>query len=155
MWQVAPGNEQKDLTVIGLDSKEVRLSISDLDKLPREDAVVMNEDGTKTTYSGVKLESILAKVGAPTGRALRGNALQQLVMVSGRDGYSVPFTVGELDPTFGNLRALLVYRQDGKALFRYQGPFRLLCPTDKAGARSVRMVQTIRVIKLSPSKEPK
>jgi hypothetical protein len=75
--------------------------------------------------------------------------------VSARDGYSVPFTVGELDPNFGDLRLLLVYRQDGKALPSYQGPFRLLCPTDKAGARSVRMVQTIRVITLAAGKDRK
>jgi DMSO/TMAO reductase YedYZ molybdopterin-dependent catalytic subunit len=150
--QVAPGSEQKDLTLIGLDSKDVHLSVADLDKLPQEKTVVTNEDGTTTTYSGVKLRSILDKVSVPTKKALRGDALQQLVLVSARDGYSVPFTVGELDPTFGDLQVLLVYRKDGKALPDYQGPFRLLCPTDKAGARSVRMVQTIRVITLSSRK---
>jgi hypothetical protein len=156
IWgQVAPGSEQKDLMVISLDSKEVRLSIADLDKLPQEKAVVKNEDDSTTTYSGVKLQLILDKVGAPAKKALRGDALQQLVVVSARDGYSVPFTVGELAPTFGDLKALLVYRKDGNALPNYQGPFRLLIPTDKAGARSVRMVQTIRVITLAAGKDGK
>jgi DMSO/TMAO reductase YedYZ molybdopterin-dependent catalytic subunit len=153
--QVAPGSDQKDLAVVGLDAKEIHLSVADLDKLPQDKAVVTNEDGTTTTYSGVKLRSILDKVGVPTKKALRGDALQQLVLVSARDGYSVTFTVGELDPTFGDLRLLLVYRQDGKALPNYQGPFRLLCPTDKAGARSVRMVQSIRVTTLASGKERK
>jgi DMSO/TMAO reductase YedYZ molybdopterin-dependent catalytic subunit len=155
LGQVAPGSEQKDLTVIGLDSKEVRLSVADLDKLPQEKAVVKNEDESTTTYSGVKLQSILDKVGVPAKKALRGDALQQLVVVSARDGYSVPFTVGELDPTFGDLKVLLVYRKDGKALPDYQGPFRLLIPTDKAGARSVRMVQAIRVTSLAAGKDGK
>ena len=122
----------KGPTVIGLDAKKVQLSVADLDKLPQDKADVKNEDGTTTTYSGVKLRSILEKVGVPTKKALRGDALQQVVLVGGRDGYAVPFTVGELDPTFGDLQALLVYRKDGKAIPDYQGPFRLLCPTDKA-----------------------
>ncbi len=120
--QVAPGSEQKDLTVIGLDAKKVQLSVADLDKLPQDKADVKNEDGTTTTYSGVKLRSILEKVGVPTKKALRGDALQQVVLVERRDGYAVPFTVGELDPTFGDLQALLVYRKDGKASPTIRGP---------------------------------
>ncbi len=150
--QVAPGSEQKDVAVVGLDSKPVRFTVADLDKLPQEKEIVTGEDGTKITYSGVSLRSLLEKVRVPSGKELRGEALRQIVVVSARDGYAVPFTIGELDPTFGNLRAILVYRQDGKPLFQYQGPFRLLCPKDKAGARSVRIVQTIRVLTL-PEKE--
>jgi hypothetical protein len=66
--QVAPGKDQKDITVVGLDAKEIHLSVADLDRLPQEKAAITNEDGTTKTYSGVKLRSILDKMGVATKR---------------------------------------------------------------------------------------
>ena len=37
---------------------------------------------------------------------------------------------------------------DGKALFDYQGPFRIVAPHDKRGARSVRMLERLDVVRL-------
>ena len=45
-------------------------------------------------------------------------------------------------------KILVADKRDGKSLFGYQGPFRLVCPNDKAGARSVRMLQTLEFVKL-------
>jgi hypothetical protein len=39
-------------------------------------------------------------------------------------------------------------KRDGKALFEYQGPLRLVIPADKAGARSVRMLEKLEVVQL-------
>jgi hypothetical protein len=33
-------------------------------------------------------------------------------------------------------------------LFEYQGPLRLVCASDKAGARSIRMLENIEVVRL-------
>ena len=43
---------------------------------------------------------------------------------------------------------LVADKRDGKPLFGYQGPFRLVCPNDKAGARSVRMLETLEFVRL-------
>ena len=43
---------------------------------------------------------------------------------------------------------LLADRRDGKPLFGFQRPFRILCPNDKAGARSLRMLSTVQFVKL-------
>ena len=58
------------------------------------------------------------------------------------------FTLGEVDPAFGNQPILVADKRNGKALFEYQGPFRLVCGNDKAGARSVRMLETLEVGRL-------
>jgi hypothetical protein len=58
------------------------------------------------------------------------------------------FSVGEIDAAFGNEAILVADKRDGKALFGYQGPFRLVIPSDKAGARSVRMLEMLQVVRL-------
>ena len=56
--------------------------------------------------------------------------------------------LGEVAPEFGNQSILVADKRDGKPLFGYQGPFRLVCPNDKAGARSVRMLETLEFVRL-------
>ena len=63
------------------------------------------------------------------------------------------FTLGELDAAFGNEQILVADKRDGKPLFGYQGPFRLVCPNDKAGARSVRMLETLEFVRLAEIRE--
>jgi hypothetical protein len=60
----------------------------------------------------------------------------------------VLFALAELDPAFGNETILVADKRDGKPLFGYQGPLRLVCPNDKAGARSVRMLEMIEIVRL-------
>jgi hypothetical protein len=43
---------------------------------------------------------------------------------------------------------IIADKRDGKPLFEYQGPLRLVCPNDKAGARSVRMLETLEFVRL-------
>ena len=54
----------------------------------------------------------------------------------------------ESDAAFANEQILVADKIDGKPLFGYQGPLRLTIPGDKAGARSVRMLETIEVVRL-------
>jgi hypothetical protein len=53
-----------------------------------------------------------------------------------------------MDDAFGNESIIVADKRDAKPLFGYQGPFRLVCPNDKAGARSVRMLETLEVVRL-------
>jgi hypothetical protein len=70
------------------------------------------------------------------------------VLAKAHDGYQVVFSLGELDTAFGNQSIVVADRRDDKPLFAYQGPLRLVCPNDKAGARSVRMLETIEYVRL-------
>ena len=117
--------------------------------MPREKVSVEEQDGTKVEYEGVPLREILKRAGAPLGNQLRGKALASYVLAKAHDGYQVVFTLGGSGRRRSATRQILVAdKRDGKSLFGYQGPFRLVCPNDKAGARSVRMLETLEVVRL-------
>lgn len=136
------------LSVTGDIPSPIAFRIEDLAKLPTETAKVDEGDGVSAKYTAVPLRSILEKAGAPIGRGLRGKALASYVSAKARDGYQVIFSLGELDSSFGNEKVLVAYKREGKPLFEYQGPFRIICPDDKAGARSIRMLESIEVVRL-------
>jgi DMSO/TMAO reductase YedYZ molybdopterin-dependent catalytic subunit len=136
------------LSVSGDVSSPLELKSEDLAKMPRETVVVREEDGTEVQYEGVPLREVLLRAGAPLGKDLRGKALATYVLAKAHDGYQVVFALGELDASFGNENILIADKREGKPLFGYQGPFRLVCPKDKAGARSVRMLETLEVVRL-------
>lgn len=137
------------LAVQGDIPSPLSLTADDLTKMPRVTASVPAPDGTKTVYEGVTLLAVLQKAGAPFGKQLRGKVLSTYVLAKAVDGYQVIFTLGELDPDFGNETILLADKRDGKPLADKQGPFRLVCPNDHEGARSVRMLQTLEVVRLA------
>lgn len=134
--------------VVSGASSPLTLTADDLSKMPRETVTVPDQDGTKVVYEGVLLREILTRAGAPLGKELRGKALASYVVAKARDGYEVVFTLGEIAPEFGDQMILVADKRDGKALFGYQGPFRLVCPADKAGARSVRMLESLELVRL-------
>jgi len=137
------------LSVQGDIATPLMLTASDLAKMPRETVSVPAPDGSRIVYQGVSLFAVLEKAGVPTGGKLRGKALASYVLAKARDGYQVAFTLGELDPQFGNESILIADTRDGKPLPDRQGPFRLVCPNDKEGARSVRMLETLEVVRLA------
>jgi DMSO/TMAO reductase YedYZ molybdopterin-dependent catalytic subunit len=138
------------LTVSGGAGSPMVFRTEDLAKMPREKVMVPEQDGSKIEYEGVLLREILNRAGAPSGKELRGKALASYVLAKARDGYQVVFTLAEVSPEFANESILIADKRDGKPLFAYQGPFRLVCPNDKAGARSVRMLQSLELVRLQP-----
>ncbi len=142
------GQGSPQITISGDIPSPLVLTAADLAKMPREKVSVPDQDGTKVEYEGVPLREILKRAGAPMEKELRGKALASYVLAKAHDGYQVVFTLGEMAPEFGNEPILVVDKRDGKALFGYQGPFRLVCPNDKAGARSVRMLETLEFVRL-------
>ena len=136
------------LVVSGDVPTPLTLNASDLAGMPREHVELAEQDGEKTTYEGVPLQEILKKAGIPFGRQMRGKALTGYVLAEAKDGYAVVFSLGELDPNLGGARIIVADKRDGKPLFEYQGPFRLVIPADKEGARSVRMLERLEVASL-------
>src|SRR5665213_204029 len=131
------------LVISGDIPATITLKVEDIAAMPHESATVTEEDGSKVVYEGVPLRDILTKAGATLGKQLRGKNLASYVLAKAHDGYQVLFSVGELDQSFGNTSILIADKRDGKPLFEYQGPLRLVCASDKAGARSVRMLENI------------
>jgi DMSO/TMAO reductase YedYZ molybdopterin-dependent catalytic subunit len=144
----AQSSAQTPLTITGDIPAPVTLTADDIAKMPHETVTIPEQDGTKIDYQGVLLREILKRAGAPLGKELRGKALTTYILAKAHDGYEVVFTIGEIAPEFGNESILVADKRDGKPLFGYQGPLRLVCPADKAGARSVRMLETLEVVRL-------
>ncbi len=79
---------------------------------------------------------------------MRGAALSSYVVAKASDGYQVVFSLGELDPAMTDGQFLLADTADGKPMFAERGDFRIVIPTDKRGARSIRMLTELSVVQL-------
>lgn len=119
--------------------------------------------GAAHTFNCVPLVRLLTAAGAPTDFVMRAGAdpkfknpqLRQAVIVSGRDGYTVVFSLAELLPTVGNRRVWVALDEDGKPLAESDGPVRLIVPDDKMPARAVHQIASIALIDLSaPATRP-
>jgi DMSO/TMAO reductase YedYZ molybdopterin-dependent catalytic subunit len=136
------------LTVSGDVPTPLQLKAEDLARMPRETAAFQEESGTKVQYEGVPLREVLTRAGVPPGKELRGKALASYVLAKAHDGYQVVFGLAEVDASFANEAILIADKRDGKPLSGNQGPLRLVCPNDKAGARSVRMLEALEIVRL-------
>ena len=148
IWSAIAWGQTATLAVTGDVTSPLQLKAEDLAKMPREAVSVREQDGTTVQYEGVPLREVLSRAGAPLGKELRAKALTTYILAKAHDGYQVLFALAELDPAFGNETILVADKRDGKPLFGYQGPLRLVCPNDKAGARSVRMLEAVEIVRL-------
>ena len=135
------------LAIAGDVSKTMTLTAADLKAMPRTTVSLMDQ-GREVKYGGVLVAEILARAGAPIGRDLSGPAVATYVLASGKDGYAALFSLGELDPAMTSSDVIVADTIDGQPLFDYQGPFRIVAPHDKRGARGVRMLQRLDVVRL-------
>ena len=123
------------LVIVGDVAQPLTLQPADLKSLPRQ-TVKVEEEGRMLTYEGVLVADLLKTAGAPTGTELRGAAVASYVVASAADGYQAVYSIAELDPLFTGSEVIVADTVDGKALFEYQGPLRLVAPKDLRGARS-------------------
>ncbi|HEX7138891.1 MAG TPA: molybdopterin-dependent oxidoreductase [Vicinamibacterales bacterium] len=135
------------LTVGGDVKDSLTLTPSDIKGMPRT-TVTVSEEGREVKYEGVLVAEILKKAGVPLGREMSGGAVASYVLAGAKDGYQVVFSLAELDPGFTSNDIIIADTVDGKPLFDYQGPLRIVAPHDKRGARSIRMLQTLNVVRL-------
>jgi DMSO/TMAO reductase YedYZ molybdopterin-dependent catalytic subunit len=136
------------LTIAGDVTNPLTLTKADLAKLPRTSVTVKGEGDEDTTYEGVLLYDILKQAGAPLDKQLMGKALASYILAEARDGYQVVYALPEFDPSFTDNKIIVADTINGKPLFQYQGPFRLVVPSEKKGARSIRMLEKITVVRL-------
>lgn len=124
----------------------VRISASDFKALPHLRVSIHNPH-TKVdeTYSGVRLADLLAKLGAPLGSELRGDALAGYLVATGSDGYKAVLALGEVDPSFHPGEVIVADAMNGKPLDEHSGPFKLVVSEDKRPGRSVRNLVNIEL----------
>jgi len=127
----------------------VVLSPAQLQKLPHVSLKVHNtHTNTDETFEGVPLATLLAMVNAPLGKDLRKEALVSYLIATGSDGYSVIFSLPEVDPAFHAGQILVADTLNGKPL-EYRGPFQLVVTDDKRPARWVYQLDSI-VLQTAP-----
>jgi DMSO/TMAO reductase YedYZ molybdopterin-dependent catalytic subunit len=144
----APSPAQDQSFVVAGDvTQSLTVNATDLKAMPRT-TVTVTEEGREIKYEGVLVGELLKRAGAPVGRDLSGKAVATYVRASAKDGYQVVFSLAEMDPGFTSNDIIVADTIDGKPLFDYQGPFRIVAPHDKRGARSIRMLQRIEVVRL-------
>jgi DMSO/TMAO reductase YedYZ molybdopterin-dependent catalytic subunit len=136
------------LTIAGDVATPLTLTKADLAKLPRTSVTVKGEGDEQNTYEGVLLYDVLKQAGAPFGKQLMGKALASYILAEAHDGYQVVYTLTELDPSFTDNKIIVADTVNGKPLFQYQGPLRLVVPGEKKAARSLRMLEKITVVRL-------
>jgi hypothetical protein len=113
--------------------------------------------GQKHSASCIALSSILheagadaqMKMGPDVSPAMKNHALRLAVVVTSFDGYTACFSLAELLPDFGNTTAYVALDSDGKPFPEGEGHLRVIVPSDKKPARSVRDVQAINVVDVS------
>jgi hypothetical protein len=144
----AADNAKSEPSVIlrGVDGKTVRLTRSELQKLPRTELEAADHRGHKARYSGVALRTLLDKLNVPHGEAVRGEWMRAFVIVEAADEYRAIFALAELDPGFTDRVVFLADTRDGQPLEKYKGPFQIVAPGEKRQARWVRMVKEIRIV---------
>ena len=89
-------------------------------------------------YEGVLVGELLKRAGVAARRgSARQRPRQLCAWPAPRDGYQVVFSLAELDPGFTTNDIIVADTIDGKPLFAYQGPFRIVAPKDtRARGRS-------------------
>lgn len=134
------------LTVTAADRK-LAFTATEFAALPHTELTATDPHAkAEHRYGGVAVRELLARLDAPTGKAIRGAAQQLAVLVRATDGYATVFSLAELDEGYGNRQALLTDREDGNLLSERFGPLRLVVPGDQFAARWVRNVVSLELV---------
>ena len=112
--------------------------------------LTVSVEGKTHAYAGVPLAQLLARVGAPSGKALKGADLSDVVLVTAKDGYAVALALAETDPLVRKDQIILADAADGAPMPDGLGPYRLVVEGDQRGARLARMVVSIELRQLAP-----
>ena len=129
----------RGVEVLTPSMQAAEVTLAELRALPFSNAAVNADRGAAAQYAGPSLWAVLQQAGAIEPNVHK--RVNQQVIVTGEDGYSVTLGLGEIDPEFENKTVILATERDGAAL---DLP-RLAVPGDKRAGRSVRDVASIVV----------
>lgn len=141
LFTAQPALAQRTISVTG---PEGTASTVNLEEFTRQ-TVVTSDRGLRTTFTGVALRDVLAKVGVPLGEALRGKALSRVIIASAPDGYQVTYAIAEVDAGFTDQIILIADQRDGRPLLADTGPLQIVVPLDKRAGRWIRQVSKLEV----------
>ena len=102
------------------------------------------------TYTGTTLWNLLSDAGGVTTTTAKNDILSKYVIATGADGYKAVFSLGEIDPAFGNQAVLVAYADTAGQLgpSGAEGLARMVVPGDFAGGRYVSDLVSLQVASL-------
>jgi hypothetical protein len=124
-------------------------TLSQLNQSQTETATYLSGAGSVTdTYTGVSLWNLIQDAGLLTDPAIKNDLLNFAVVATGSDGYRAVFSLGEIDPAFGNQPDLVAYADQKGQLGPggSDGAMRVVVPGDVAGGRYVSNLTSLQVI---------
>ena len=148
--QASPGGgPASQFSVSGAVSSTRSFDLAALQALPMRTAVVGG-----VSYSGVSFWDLLnTTVGISLNAAVKNDVLGKYVVATASDGYRSVFSLGELNPSFGNQPDLIAFAADGAGLGA-NGFARLVVPNDVRQGRWVSNLVSLDVFSASPVPEP-
>ena len=108
------------------------------------------------TYTGITLRSLLDAAGGVDVTDAKNDILSKFVVATGADGYKAAFSLGEIDPRFGDQPVLAAYSDTAGQLGPdgSNGLARVVVPGDRAGGRYVSDLMDLRVGSLAEPPPP-
>jgi hypothetical protein len=116
-------------------------------------SVFFNYRGASHQAACVPLWSLVEAAHPQFRDKVHNDSMTWVATVEGSDGYRVSFTLGELNPDFGNSAVWVALDQDGGPIPASDGPVRLILPNDVKLGRWVHSISRI-VVAPVPSTSP-
>ncbi|WP_325603169.1 hypothetical protein [Rhodopila sp.] len=126
-------------------------TLSALNQSQKVTATYISGSGSTTdTYTGVSLWNLIQDAGLLADPSVKNDLLHFGVVATGSDGYRALFSLGEIDPQFGNQQDLVAYADQKGQLGPggSDGALRIVVPGDGAGGRYVSNLTNLQVVDL-------
>jgi hypothetical protein len=150
MEHSAPSTPSTRLSIKTYDGKTLNFSPEEFAALPHKPVTVFNAHSkANETYSGVPLADLLSKAGVPLGESVRGKLFMIGIVAAGMDGYSVLYSLAEVDPAIHTGDVIVADMLDGKKLDK-DGAFKMVSSEERRPARWVRNLTSISVVQVAP-----
>jgi len=123
-------------------------TLSQLNQSQSETATYLSGSGSVSdTYTGVSLWNLIQDSGLLTDPSTKNDLLNFAVVATGSDGYRAVFSLGEIDPAFGNQQDIVAYTDQKGQLGSggSDGAMRIVVPGDIAGGRYVSNLTSLQV----------
>ena len=140
---IGGASQAQSVVVKGPHGRVETVSAADIRAMHRASITVPY--GDKATFSGAVIGDLLAEVGAPSDLRLHGPPVNQIVIVTGQDGFTTVLSLAETEKSFRTEPIILADQENGKPLDAKQGPYRLVIGGELKPARSVYAVIEIEL----------
>ena len=135
------------LTLQGLSGPPHSVTAEEFAKAPHS-TITFTRRGETHSFEGVEMLELFRLVGGPWGETLTGKDLRDVALAISGDGYEVAYSIGEIDPGTAHGHVIVADKEDGKPLGARAGPYQVVVEADDRPARSARMVETLKLIRL-------